>query len=104
VNAVLNESTGGSWLTRNHVEQRIVSRTFDDPFKLELMLKDIRTATELARSLDLALPYAALAESMYQAAHVRAGPGKSLSEVVRLVEALNGVEIAVRSGSPQSRN
>jgi 3-hydroxyisobutyrate dehydrogenase-like beta-hydroxyacid dehydrogenase len=95
MNAVLNESTGGSWLTRNHVEQRIVSRTFDDPFKLELMLKDIRTATELARSLDLALPYAALAESMYQAAHVRAGPGKSLSEVVRLVEELNGVEIAV---------
>jgi 3-hydroxyisobutyrate dehydrogenase-like beta-hydroxyacid dehydrogenase len=93
MNAVLNESTGGSWLTRNHVEQRIVSRTFDDPFKLELMLKDIRTATELARSLDLALPYAALAESIYQAAHVRAGPSKSLSEVVRLVEELNGVEI-----------
>ena len=81
-------------VTRNHIEQRIVTRTFDDPFKLELMLKDVRMATQLARDLDLALPYAALAESVYQAAHLRAGPGKSLSELVRFVEVLNGVEIA----------
>ena len=94
MNAVLNESTGGSWVTRNHIEQRILTRTFDDPFKLELMLKDVRMATQLARDLDLALPYAALAESVYQAAHLRAGPGKSLSELVRFVEVLNGVEIA----------
>jgi len=93
LNAVLNESTGESWITRNHIEPRILSRTFDDPFKLELMLKDVRIATQLAQELGLALPYAALAESLYQAAHVHAGPGQSLSEVVRWVELLNGVEI-----------
>src|SRR5262245_9627350 len=75
MNAVLNESTGGSWVTRNHIDQRIVTRTFDDPFRLELMLKDVRMATALARELGLALPYAALAESVYQAAHLRAGAG-----------------------------
>ena len=53
INAVLNESTGGSWVTRNHTEQRILSRTFDDPFKLELMTKDIGIATQLARDLGL---------------------------------------------------
>jgi len=99
VNAVLNESTGGSWITRNHMEQRILSRTFDDPFKLELMLKDVRIATQLARDLELALPYAALAEGLYQAAQVHAGPGKSLSELVRWVEDVNGVEIQ-ESGGP----
>jgi 3-hydroxyisobutyrate dehydrogenase len=93
LNAVLNESTGESWITRNHIEPRILSRTFDDPFKLELMLKDVHIATQLAQDLGLALPYAALAESLYQAAHVHAGPGQSLSEVVRWVELLNGVEI-----------
>jgi 3-hydroxyisobutyrate dehydrogenase len=103
MNAVLNESTGGSWITRNHVEQRIVTRTFDDPFRLELMLKDVRMATELAPDLDLALPYAALAESVYQAAHLRAGPGKSLSELVRFVEVLNGVEIAAAGDGPPDR-
>jgi 3-hydroxyisobutyrate dehydrogenase len=99
VNAVLNESTGGSWITRNHMEQRILSRTFDDPFKLELMLKDVRIATQLARDLELALPYAALAEGLYQAAQVHAGPGKSLSELVRWVEDVNGVAIQ-ESGGP----
>jgi 3-hydroxyisobutyrate dehydrogenase len=103
VNAVLNESTGGSWITRNHIEQRILSRTFDDPFKLELMLKDVRIATQLARDLELALPYAALAEGLYQAAQVHAGPGKSLAELVRWVEEINGVEIAPAGGEPDDR-
>jgi 3-hydroxyisobutyrate dehydrogenase len=99
INAVLNESTGGSWITRNHIEQRILSRTFDDPFRLELMLKDVRIATQVARELELALPYAALAEGLYQAAQVHAGPGKSLAEVVRWVEDVNGVEIAPAGGA-----
>ena len=38
---VLNESTGNSWITRTHIHQRVLSRSFDDPFKLDLMLKDI---------------------------------------------------------------
>ncbi len=94
MNVVLNESTGGSWITRNHIEPRVLSRTFDDPFKLELMLKDVRIAIELARDLELDLPYARLAETMYEAANLHAGPGQSLSELVRWVERTSGVEIA----------
>ena len=48
---VLNESTGGSWITQNHIRQRVLSRSFDDPFKLELMLKDIGIALELGREI-----------------------------------------------------
>jgi 3-hydroxyisobutyrate dehydrogenase len=47
---VLNQSTGGSWITRNHIAQRVLSRRFDDPFKLELMLKDIGIALELGHA------------------------------------------------------
>ncbi|MGH9134416.1 MAG: NAD(P)-dependent oxidoreductase [Ilumatobacteraceae bacterium] len=93
MNAVLNESTGGSWITRNHIEPRILSRTFDDPFRLELMLKDVAIATQLARDLELPLPFVALCESLYRAADREAGPGRSLSELVRWVERLTGVEI-----------
>ena len=46
---VLNESTGGSWITQTHFNQRVFNRAFDDPFKLELMLKDVGIAVELAR-------------------------------------------------------
>jgi len=93
MNAVLNESTGGSWITRNHIEPRILSRTFDDPFRLELMLKDVAIATQLSRDLGLPLPFVALCESLYRAADREAGPGRSLSELVRWVEHLTGVQI-----------
>ncbi len=76
INAVLNESTGGSWITRNHIEPRVLSRTFDDPFKLELMLKDVRIAIELARDLELNLPYAGLAETMYERRTSTPGRGR----------------------------
>ena len=93
MNAVLNESTGGSWITKNHIEPRILSRTFDDPFRLELMLKDVAIATQLSRDLGLPLPFVALCESLYRAADREAGPGRSISELVRWVEHLTGVEI-----------
>jgi 3-hydroxyisobutyrate dehydrogenase-like beta-hydroxyacid dehydrogenase len=94
MNDVLNESTGGSWITRNHIGQRILSRTFDDPFKLELMVKDIRTAVDLAASNQLTLPLTSTCESSYRAAHDFAGAGESLSELARWVEHMTGVEIA----------
>jgi 3-hydroxyisobutyrate dehydrogenase len=103
INAVLNESTGGSWITRNHIEARILSRTFDDPFRLELMTKDVRIATQLARDLGLALPYAELCEQSYEAANRHAGAGKSLSELVRWVEHTTGVDIAPRGHEPSHR-
>lgn len=90
---VLNDSTGGSWISRNHVPQRILTRTFDDPFRLELMAKDVRIAVELARGLDVSVPFADQCARAYDAAHALAGPGRSLSELVRWVEQYTGVEI-----------
>jgi 3-hydroxyisobutyrate dehydrogenase-like beta-hydroxyacid dehydrogenase len=103
MNAVLGESTGGSWITRNHIEPRILTRTFDDPFKLELMLKDVRIAVQLARDLELDVPYADLAERMYGEANDHAGPGRSLSELVRWVEHTSGVEIAPAGDATNDR-
>jgi 3-hydroxyisobutyrate dehydrogenase len=93
MNAVLNESTGGSWVTENHVAQRILSRTFDDPFRLELMRKDVSIAVGVARAQGLDLPAFELAERLYAAANDAAGPGASLSELSRYVEGYVGGEI-----------
>jgi 3-hydroxyisobutyrate dehydrogenase len=96
MNAVLNESTGGSWITENHVSQRILSRTFDDPFRLELMRKDVSIAVGVARSQGLDLPAFELADRLYAAANNAAGPGASLSELSRYVEQYVGGEISPR--------
>lgn len=103
MNDVLNESTGGSWITVNHVPQRILTRTFDDPFRLELMLKDVRIAAQLARNLDLPVPFADHCEQIYQDAHDYAGSGKSLSELVRWVEHTTGVDITPGGAESEHR-
>lgn len=94
MNQVLNASTGQSWVTRNHIEQRILSRTFDDPFKLDLMTKDVGIATGLARDEGVPMPLSGLGAELYRAAALAMGPGVSLSEMARWIEQLLGTEIA----------
>lgn len=93
MNQVFNESTAGSWITRTHIDQRILSRTFDDPFRLALMLKDIEIYNRLAERLGLDLPASALCRTSYEAADELAGPGGSLSEIGHWIEKRTGVTI-----------
>lgn len=83
---VLNESTGGSWVAKTHFHQRIFNRAFDDPFKLELMLKDVGIQVALAQKLGIPVPLAAVTQQLWQMANHSAGPGASVSEFVRWVE------------------
>jgi 3-hydroxyisobutyrate dehydrogenase len=91
---VLNVATGMSWITQTHIKQRITSRAFDDPFKLELMVKDIRIALDLAKELDLETPCSG--QDVYRNADAAAGRGASVSELVRWLEQQTGVEIRGR--------
>ncbi|KQT10927.1 NAD(P)-dependent oxidoreductase [Ramlibacter sp. Leaf400] len=90
---VLNESTGGSWITRTHFNQRVFNRAFDDPFKLELMLKDVGIALELARETATPVPIWGLGQQLWRMADHAAGPGASVSELVRWVERQSGTEL-----------
>jgi 3-hydroxyisobutyrate dehydrogenase-like beta-hydroxyacid dehydrogenase len=99
MNDVFNESTAGSWITANHVGQRILSRTFDDPFRLALMRKDVDIANGLAANLGLDLPMARLCAESYRAADEQYGDGSSLSDLGRWTEQRTGVTIG-RSGEP----
>jgi len=95
---VLNESTGQSWITENHIRQRILSRSFDDPFKLALMLKDVGIANTLARETGSAVPLSGLGQQLWQAAARAAGPGASVSALVRWVEQQSDAEITPGNG------
>ena len=95
---VLNVSTGGSWISKNHIGQRIISRKFDDPFRLDLMVKDIGIAMQLARSLELPVPLSALGQHLWMAADRWAEEGSSLSHMVSWVEQMTGVQIIPGSG------
>jgi 3-hydroxyisobutyrate dehydrogenase-like beta-hydroxyacid dehydrogenase len=91
--AVFNESTSGSWITRNHIEQRILTRTFDDPFRLSLMRKDVDIAADLARQHELELPMTALVEASYDEADDQEDVGSSLSNLALWTERNTGVVV-----------
>jgi 3-hydroxyisobutyrate dehydrogenase len=93
MNAVFNESTAGSWITSNHIAQRILTRTFDDPFRLALMRKDVDIAEGLARQLGLELPMATLCAISYRDADGQYGEGASLSDLGRWTEDRTGITI-----------
>jgi 3-hydroxyisobutyrate dehydrogenase-like beta-hydroxyacid dehydrogenase len=90
---VLDQSTGASWISRTHIRQRVLSRSFDDPFKLALMVKDIGIATELARSVDVPVPLSARGAELWRVAAEDAAPDASVSELARWIERMTGTEI-----------
>ena len=96
---VLNASTGGSWITRTHIHQRIISGKFDDPFKLELMLKDIGIALGVAHEAGVPMPLAEAGHPLWIEADRAHGAGASVSELVRWVERQAGVEIRSEAGT-----
>jgi 3-hydroxyisobutyrate dehydrogenase-like beta-hydroxyacid dehydrogenase len=97
---VLDESTGMSWISRTHIRQRVISRTFDDPFKLALMVKDIGIAMELGRASGTPTPLSALAQQLWRAAALQAAPEASVSELARWVERSTGCELSAGAGEP----
>jgi 3-hydroxyisobutyrate dehydrogenase len=101
MNDVFNASTAGSWITTNHIGQRILSRTFDDPFRLALMRKDVDIANDLAKQLGLELPMASLCADSYREADEEFGEGSSLSDLGRWTERRTGVEITGSGGVTQ---
>lgn len=94
---VLDVSTGGSWVARTHIKQRITNRAFDDPFKLGLMTKDVEIATKLAADLELPLKLSNLNRDLWIQAREHEGADASVSNLVRWVEHTTGVEITAGS-------
>lgn len=78
---------------RTPIQSRVLSRAFDDPFKLALMLKNVGIANTLAREMAVSAPVSGLGQQLWQAASLAAGPRASVSELVRWVENQSGVAI-----------
>ena len=100
---VLNVSTGMSWISQTHFKQRIINRKFDDPFKLDLMIKDIGIAMELATRNRLPAPLSALGQELWKAAGRHSEKGGSISNMVRWVESMTRTEITSGSSGDTSR-
>ncbi len=90
---VLNASTGMNNSTLNKFHKFILSRTFDSGFSLDLMVKDLKTALEVARSTGSPAPLAEACVSAWSKAQAALGPGHDHTAMVRYWEGLAGTEL-----------
>jgi 2-hydroxy-3-oxopropionate reductase len=74
--------------------ERMIKRTFDPGFRIELHQKDLSLALDGARSLGVALPNTATAQQLFNACAAAGGAKWDHSAMVRALEAMAGHDVA----------
>ena len=90
---VVNASTGMNNATRNKLAQFVFSRGFDSGFSMDLMVKDLDIALDLARDTGTATPFAALSREIWAQAQQNLEPARDHTEIVRWLERLARAEL-----------
>lgn len=90
---VLNASTGMNNSTQKKFRQFVLSRGFDSGFSLDLMVKDLSIALEMARGGAVPAPFAAQCRELWAAAASLLGPGQDHTAVAKLPEQLAAMEL-----------
>lgn len=96
---VLNASTGMNNSTQKKFRQFVLSRKFDAGFGLDLMVKDLSTALEVAREGATPAPFSAHCREMWAAAAALLGAGRDHTELARLSETMAGTELGGNKGA-----
>jgi 2-hydroxy-3-oxopropionate reductase len=74
--------------------ERMIKRTFDPGFRIELHQKDLSLALAGSRALNLSLPNTATTQELFNAAAALGGKGWDHSGLVRVLEHLAGHKVA----------
>lgn len=89
---VLNGSSGRNDATERKLEQFVLSETYGSGFALELMLKDVLTALNLADETGTVAPLSHSCAEEWASAMGTLGPGADHTEVARWLEDLSSDE------------
>jgi 3-hydroxyisobutyrate dehydrogenase len=90
---VLNASSGMTDATQRKLKPFVLSRRFDAGFGMDLMVKDLGIALDLARAAGASASLASRCGELWASAQRELGPGRDHTEIARYVEALSGVEL-----------
>lgn len=74
--------------------ERMIKRTFDPGFRIELHQKDLNLALQSAREIGVSLPNTATAQELFNACSAAGGAGWDHSAMVRALEKLADHEVA----------
>ena len=79
--------------------ERMIKRTFDPGFRIELHQKDLNLALQGAKSLGVSLPNTATAQELFNACSAHGGSGWDHSAMVRALEIMSSHQIDGASGA-----
>ena len=82
--------------------ERMVKRTFDPGFRIELHQKDLNLALSNARQMGVALPNTATAQELFNACAAHGGGAWDHSAMVRALEYLANFEIGQKKAGALS--
>jgi 2-hydroxy-3-oxopropionate reductase len=77
--------------------ERMIKRTFDPGFRIELHQKDLNLALSSARSVGLSLPNTATAQELFNACAAHGGKAWDHSAMVRALELLGNFEVGQKA-------
>jgi 2-hydroxy-3-oxopropionate reductase len=83
--------------------ERMIKRTFNPGFRIELHQKDLNLALTTGRKLGVALPNTATAQELFSACVAHDGAGWDHSAMVKALEALARFEIAAKPEQAQEK-
>ncbi len=96
VRAALMGGFASSKILEVHGE-RMIKRTFDPGFRIELHQKDLNLALSTARTLGMSLPNTATAQELFNACAARGGKAWDHSAMVRALEMLANFEVGQKA-------
>ena len=77
--------------------ERMIKRTFDPGFRIELHQKDLNLALSSARAIGMSLPNTATAQELFNACAAHGGKAWDHSAMVRALEMLAGFEVGQKA-------
>ncbi|PTA69819.1 NAD(P)-dependent oxidoreductase [Deinococcus arcticus] len=90
---VINASSGRSNASENLIGQRVLSREFPATFALGLLAKDAGIAAELTATVKGSAPVLAQVAALMRGAAGVVGPEADHTAALKLIEAMNGLEL-----------
>ena len=90
---ILNASTGVNNSTQVKFKQFVLSGSYASGFALELMVKDIGIALDVAKDLEVRTPFAALCRNIWSAAQADLGAGHDHTELAKFAAKVAGVNL-----------
>lgn len=90
---ILNASTGMNNSTQVKFKQFVLSGSYGSGFALDLMVKDIGIALDVAKDLGVNTPFAALCRNIWSAAQADLGAGHDHTELAKFAAKVAGVNL-----------